>query len=585
MDNFKRKKEIYFFVLLIMLLSTAVFLNSFYWPYEEISKRKLLVGMIAFFCIAILPILCVKISVFYKFWEKVVKKVETIIEEVKHNQKRIMVLLGIIVIGIGLSGVATYLICTFMLQTTFNVRMFYLIVSICAIILLMILTWKTASKKTENIFFCVAMIIGLFCIGVTPDKVGVSWDDQIHYQNTLKISNFLNGIMYTADEKNINEYVYQHTGYDRETEFQYVEDMQNSYGAKECSIYENFSYGVSSVAYIPAAIGIVLARGLGLSYIGVFNMGRFFNLLMYTVLIYFAIKRLKCGKVLTATIGLISPTIFMASSYSYDPWVTGFTILGFAYFFAELQEDTPLQNKNIAIMLGSLVLGCFPKAVYFALLFPLLFMPKKKFQSSKQRKCYYCAIVGGGLLLVASFLLPMFIDGPGIGDVRGGADVNATEQIKFILKKPLAYAKILFRFALGYISMGTSGPMLQELAYVGQGQFWGIVSLTLAVVAFLDRGSNKENFTAVKVSGLIGCAATLVLATTALYISFTAVASDTVAGMSGRYLIPTIYPALFSLGIEGTTHKINKNVFACIPMLIVAAIFVYNISRVCVIGY
>lgn len=579
------KKKIYSVVLVSMLFLTVIFLNSFYWPYAEISKRKLLVGIIAFILVVIIPVLCAKITILYEDINNIIGKFKIVIERAKHNQKNIIVFLCALVLGIGLSGALTYLISTYILRTEFNVRMLYLILCIFEIVLLMVYAWKTASKKPEKVFFCIAIIVGLFCICATPNKVGISWDDQIHYQRTLSISNFLNGIMYHADEKNINEYVYQHIGYDRKTDLQYVEDMKNSYEARECNLYGDFSYGVGSVAYIPAAIGIILARGIGLSYIGVFNMGRIFSLLMYTLLIYFAIKRIKYGKILIATVGLLPPTIFMASSYSYDPWVTGFTILGFAYFFAELYEDAPLQNKNIIIMIGSFVIGCLPKAIYFALLFPLLFMPKKKFQSVKQRKRYYFAIVGGGLLLVASFLLPMLITGPGIGDIRGGEDVNSTEQIKYILREPLEYAKILLNFDLEYISMEKSGPMLQFLAYVGQGEFWGIVVLTLFTVSVLDKGNSKNNFILVKTGGVIGCALALALSTTALYISFTAVASETVAGMSGRYLIPLIFPALFSLGMEGTTHKINKNAFVCIPMLIIAVTFIYNISKVCVIGY
>lgn len=580
------KKRVYIGVLFIMLILSAIFLNSFYWPYEEISKRKILVGMIVFFMVVIVPILSAKFNVFFRFVEKITRGLEDIIVKAKENKKKIVIRICAALVVLGLSCVATYIISRFALQTTYNIHLFYAIIASSVIIFAVILSWKNAAHKPENIFVVIALTLGILCIGVTPDRVGVSWDDQVHYGRTLEVANFLNGIMYDADEQNIaNAPFYYGTGYDRESNLEYREEMESLYATRNCTLHDFSDYGIWSVAFIPAAIGINLGRGLGLTYINVFNMGRLFNLLMYTSLVYFAIKRIKYGKVLIAAAGLIPTTIFMASSYSYDPWVIGFTILGFAYFFVELQDEAPLKNRNIFIMIGAIGLGCFPKAIYFPLLFPLLFMPKKKFQSSKQRRCFYWLIVGMGLFLVATFLLPMLVNGAGTGDVRGGMDVNSTEQIKYILSKPLVYAKTLYNFMLEYLALNNSGGMLQVYAYVGNGYFYSTVSLLLVVLAFLDRGENEKNYMSVKGAGLIGCAVAIVLSTTALYISFTAVGADTVAGMQGRYLVPTIYPALYSLGVGGTTHKINKNTFVCLPMLIIAFTFIYNMFMLCVVNY
>lgn len=578
------KRRVYFAILFLMSAIMFVFCNSFYWPYQEISKRKIFVGVIVFISVIIVPILSVKLTFFYEFVKECIQCVKRDISRVKNNKKRILFFIFIVIGAVGLAHIATNVISRYILHTAYNVRMFYLFITLESVVLFVGFVWKKAARKPENVFLLIALILGLFCIGVTPNKVGVSWDDQIHYAKTLEIANFCNGIMYEADVKNIEHYVYVNKiGYDRQSDYEYTEDVETSYNAKEWRAHEFSEYGVWSVAYIPSAIGIVLGRGLGLSYTGVFNMGRFFNLAMYVTLIYLAIKKIKYGKVLVAAIGLIPTTIFMAANYSYDPWVVGFTILGLAYFFSELQEDTPLKNRNILIMIGSIIIGCFPKAIYFPLLFSLLFMPKKKFENVKQRKYYYLMIIGLGLFLVATFLMPMFISGPGTGDIRGGLDVNSAEQVDFILKNPLTYAKILFKFDLHYIS--SSAPILQFFAYVGQGNFYHIVVIIFIVLSFLDRGENEKNYVLVKGAGVVGCAAAVILATTALYVSFTAVASDTVAGMSGRYLFPIIYPMLYSLGVGGTTHKINRNTFVCVPMIIIALTFIYNMSQFCVIPY
>lgn len=583
----KNKRYVYLFLLMVMFVVSLIFLKSFYWPYKVVSRRKIFVYAIALFMVGAVPIICVKVQIIYNFLLGNIKK---LLEKLRHNKKKSIVVGSVLLLCVFIAYFLTKVICFYAYQGEYNTHMFYLLLSLFVMFVVSIFMWRTVTSKPERLFFFVALIAGVFCIAVTPAKTGVSWDDQIHYYRTLEWSNLLNGIMYKADEKNINEYVYVNSGYDRETESQYISDMQKIYEDKEYSVYGGFFdsdtvFEVYRVAYLPAALGVMLARGFGMSYVGVFNMGRAFNLLMYITLVYFAIKRIKFGKILVSVVGLLPPIIFMASSYSYDPWVTGFTLLGLAYFFAELQDDEVLKNKNLIIMIGAMVLGCFPKAVYFPMLFPLLFMPKRKFSSRKQRRYYYVAIISGGLLLVASFVLPIILNGAGTGDIRGGADVNSTQQIEFILNRPMQYAKVLLHFLSQYISVKSVGPMLQFFAYVGQGKYWGIVILILVVVACLDREGRKSTHAIVKVSTLVGCTAALVLATTALYIDFTSVASNTVAGMSGRYMIPFVFPVLYALGNEGTTHQINKNLFASVPMLLVALTFMINISTFCVIHY
>lgn len=587
--NFRQELKTYIIALVTMLVLTAIFLNSFYWPYDELSKRKIVVWFIAFLAVTVVPILLVKISIFNSFIKKSIHSLVNGFQYIQENKIKIIIFLSIMLTGVFLSNLATQIVSVKLLKTEFNPKLFETFIALISIIVAMSFVWKVASERKECVFVIVALIMGIFSIGVTPNRVGVSWDDEVHYRKTLEISNVLNGITYLADERNIGEYadnIYACVGYDRESAVQYESELTVSYDEyKDWTERAFWEYGVWSVAYVPAAIGIMLARGLELSYIDVFNVGRLVNLLCYILLIYLAMKRLKHGKVIVATIGLIPTSVFMASNYSYDWWVTGFTILGFSYFFAELQEESTLSNRNMFIMLGAFMLGCMPKAIYFPILFPLLFMPKKKFENAKQRRLFYLLVIGVGLLLVASFMLPRLINGIGTGDSRGGTEVNSTEQIKFILANPLAYAKILLKFEIDYVALANSGATLQRFAYVGDGAFYSTVSLMLAVLAFLDRGENEKNYVLVRGASLIGCAVAIVLSTTALYISFTAVGLGTVAGMQGRYMIPTIFPALYALGFGGIKHKINKNAFVCVPMFMIALTFIANMFRFCVLPY
>ena len=569
-----------------MIIIMAIFLNSFYWPYEEVSKRKILMWMIVCCGILIVPVLVVKLEARSEFASKIIENIVNVKDGVRKNRKRIGVFGVVGIIGLAGSYIMTHILSRVLLQKTFNIRLFYVFVILLFLGLFLTYVWKDAASKVEKIFLIIALSLGVFCIGVTADRVGIAWDDQIHYLRTLNVSNFLNGIMYEADYTNINNTPqYGGTGYDRYSNYEYIESIETIYDSKACQMNHFDNFGVWSLSYVPSALGIVLGRGLNMSYIGVLNMGRLFNLIMYISLIYWSIKRVKYGKVLIATIGLIPTTIFLASNYSYDPWLTGFVILGYAYFFGTLQENTQLKNRDIVVMIGSIGVGCLPKAIYFPLLFPLFFMPKGRFRDDRQKRSYYLATIGMILFLIATFLLPILIGGIGVGDVRGGADVNATEQIKFILNNPMAYIKILFSFGADYISINNAESMLQAYAYSGNGRFYGLVSMMLAVIAFLDKGQDEKEYRLIKVAGILSCSITILLSITALYISFTAVGAGTVAGMQARYIIPTIFPALYCLGVGGTRHKIEQNTFVCLPMLIIAFTMIYNLTKFWVIPY
>ena len=583
-----RGRKVYIFALTITLLLTGIFLNSFHWPSDGVNARKMFVVIIAILSVFVIPILAVKLKIFRQVVEKTMAKGMNALRSVWNSKKRILLIMGAILCSFGAIWLLVGIISRFVLKTGYNTRLFFLCITFAVLSVGVVRFWKKAEKKIENLFAILAVVLGVFCICVTPSRTGVAWDDEIHYMRTLAITNRINGIMYAADEKNIEDHVenlVNRIGYDRKTDSEYSEELEKLYSEKICTEYEFSQYGIWSICYIPASIGIILGRGLGLTYAGVFNMGRIFNLLMYVALIYMAVKRIKYGKVLVSAIGMIPVNVFMASSYSYDPWVTGFTILGLAYFFAELQEDAPLQTKNLLIMTGAIALGCIPKAIYFPILLPLLLMPKNKFKNDKQRRYCYMLCVCAGIFLVSTFLLPIFISGVGTGDPRGGTDVNSTEQVKFILNNPLQYLKILFNFELDYLSMGVAGVMTQGFGYSGIGRFGGVVWLVLFVLAFLDRGEDEKNYVMVKCAGLLGCVMTILLATTALYISYTAVASNTVAGMQGRYIIPVIYPTLYSLGFGGTTHKIDKRIFASVPLIILAFTLLYNMGQICVLYY
>lgn len=108
-----------------------------------------------------------------------------------------------------------------------------------------------------------------------------------------------------------------------------------------------------------------------------------------------------------ATIALFPTGVFLASNYSCDSWITAWVMVGMSYFFAQLQEpDQPLTVKDTIIIMGSLVLGLGPKAIYFPLFALLLLLPKSKFSSVQQYRKYLVIVSVAAVLVLMSFVIP-----------------------------------------------------------------------------------------------------------------------------------------------------------------------------------
>lgn len=158
--------------------------------------------------------------------------------------------------------------------------------------------------------------------------------------------------------------------------------------------------------------------------------------------------------------------------------------------------------------------------------------------------------------------------------------MNSTGQVMFVLEDPLRYAGILANFLFGYLSVEQSVTYTNHLGYLGASTLGALPLVALLLVAVTDSG--PANYPYAKVRYKIGSSALLIgtsaLMASALYVSFTAVGSDTVAGCQGRYLLPLVVPFLalfFSTRIKNENSKSWYNLtvlLVCLAFAVVCAI-------------
>ena len=310
-------------------------------------------------------------------------------------------------------------------------------------------------------------------------------------------------------------------------------------------------------AYAFMALFVKLAKGLSLSWPAVFLAGRLGNLLLYTALMFLAVRRTPVGKYLLLLIALFPENVFLACTYSYDPFITGCLSLGTAAFLRELfRREGTADWKNVCLMLLAFFLGCLPKAVYAPLLLMALLLPAAGFRRKGGSLLYRLAVAGLFCMLLATFILPTVLAPAETGDLRGGA-TSEVSQVGYILSNPVDYALVLISQMIRWIPQCFFGPDCTTFmghlvsGYTEFKGYWPVYLLLLAAVVLLggDRPEDGEEASSARAFRLperawilLTAGASAVLIWTSMYVAFTEPGAREIAGVQGRYFIPLMYP-------------------------------------------
>ena len=422
---------------------------------------------------------------------------------------------------------------------------------------------KTLAKKAEVFFLIFTLLIGGNIAFFAADTSNISWDDGYHYQQANSWSYFGDKRITRAEDLVLMP----------GPEQEYDTTKLDAWHAEQDGEYRSGTTGVTSLSLNIASywsgfsgLGLFIGRALGLPFHMIWELGRFTGLLAYAVIGYYAIRRLKSGKMILAAVLMIPQNLFLAASYSYDPGIVALLALGMAYMFAEWQEpEKKLTGYNAAVMIGSLFMACFVKGVYFPVMLLPLFLPKSKFRDAKHRRTFMGLTVGAMAAAVLLFLLPMLRSSGGvISDTRGGEDVDSAGQIAFILGNPLKYTETLYFFLKSYLHPDHVEDFLTFFAYKGKAPNYSLYLIALAVAAFTDKSELDDSFAEKwwrRVVYLVLLFGTLCLVATSLYISYTPVGYSTINGCQFRYALPLFFPAIMALGFRGTHNKANRTVY------------------------
>lgn len=446
-----------------------------------------------------------------------------------------------------------------------------------------------STDKLHIYFAVICTLLGFMLIVAQPAATFYSWDDQIHFETTV---NWFGGtIHYSNGEYNLsNSNVTESAGRDS---INSADEKQNQINYFNSDIDHNLTktdltfMPLDKLSYFPMSIGYNLAKILQLPFTMCFQIGKIFNLLFYVLLMAYAIKISKIGKLLLTFLALLPTNIFLASEYSYDPAViAGTTIFIVQIINLLLNKTTKFDFKTAIIMIASISYACFAKAIYAPLILLFLLIPKDKFKSVKQSRL---AKVGMSILMILLLSLAVFpsLNGGSQSDARGG-DTSVSRQFSTIINHPLDYAKLLTNTAgkqFNYRLIGNDTlrnfsymnpkiiPSSNQMDLVDKDRS-NAYYLLLIILIFLFLTDSKGN-QLTKKQRLVGIGVVLsiiILIWSALYLSFTPVGSDTINGVQNRYFIPLLFIFLLLIQPKNIHNKIPQKIYNSLPMVITTII-------------
>ena len=431
--------------------------------------------------------------------------------------------------------------------------------------------WAWMKAKPQWFFAVSAFLMGCLLIyGVGTNQV--SFDEHVHAKSAYKLS-FGSTIETTEAAMQMvgNQLPYFNNPEEREL----VEEYENmvhdpEYIAPDIGHQSIFPRAETRV-YYPMAIGFYLGRILNCDFADMVALAKLGNLLCYIAIVFWAVKKAKGYGMVVAAIGLLPNNLFIASSISYDALVTSCLLFAYVLLLNEiLTPDEKMKPTNVLLMLVAFVIGCLSKPIYILMAWMTLFFSNKKFHSKWAAVVFKVAVIILAGLMIYNIFFPTPVAGGDYqlvsnaaysGDKRN-VGTSTTGQIAFIMGNPLAYTKILLQDMFGklFSYLGIPSPMEKSAfvgyAYLGSAPFfvnWVLIILGLLAALFADvKKAIGKWFGGLSHLMNFGVAAVVF---TSMYVSYTAVGSEKILGVQGRYFIPLFLPFLSCLLAWGLGEK------------------------------
>ena len=429
-------------------------------------------------------------------------------------------------------------------------------------------------KNIEQYFAIFAVLFGILSV-VFVQTTRASWDEQIHFRNVYGMACGRNVEWTEAAWDIVNM---DTVNCNTKQEFALWHNYVNELGEDKLftQMKETAVVPYSYVAYIPMAVFLRIGMLLNMPFSMLYEFGKLGNLFLYIFIMYWAIRLAKQKKLLLAFIAMMPTSLFLAASYSYDSVVFSFITLGCVLWINEtLFSENGYHPGRIILAILLFTFGSFSKAVYIPVVLLMIFLPQFMKLQKGQRLIFYIGVFAVFTLVVMTFVLPTLSNTVAGnlsfgGDSRGG-DTSVTRQLISMIKHPLASIKLMVENVFALDNFRNLGYAEADNFFVGNLMFlnfailgilsdkWAALFIFVFVLLLFYKDPRepepKKYSIWLRIGIILVLAMTVFLIWLALYLDFTPVGSEYIAGVQARYYLPLIYlGALLTLNKKIKVH-------------------------------
>ncbi len=446
----------------------------------------------------------------------------------------------------------------------------------------------------EKFLLVVLLVFGsLACLGL---PLSAGYDEETHFVRAWEMAH-----LYFVPNEQLGgrlpfPAIYWELSYRRQPIVEAVQPgLWEKYGGLKMDAHDYiYSNVVTRSVYSPL---LLLPQALVLRYLGlslqlpalaVYFACRFAGLLSYLLLCWAALHSIPFGKWLLAVLMISPMALFQASSVSADTISNG---IGFLFLGASLglAAKERLSWKHWLLLLGLIALLFMAKVnLLFLVLLPFLLIRPSRFARKSGYYVLAAATVVLFLVEVAGWNILAYSH-----FTRMLEGASPTDQVQYVLSAPLHFIRIIAT------DLWTNGLLyLQGWVGVYGYNYWPVPALThilypLAVIAALvvssrhlsaaspsDAGARLLAQPSTRLVLILLFVAGILLTVVSLYVAFTPVGSQYVAGVQGRYFTPVM--PLLLLACVGWLRlpRLTGSIFSALPRwtagLALAALVLYT---------
>ena len=319
-------------------------------------------------------------------------------------------------------------------------------------------SYHNADKEIYKTAFVLIMIFGLLCCFLNP-ICNVS-DETEHLARADITSQGVIVPEYKNNAFSVSESINFFEKNRTQTAFQVDGNMKYSGTLTDypSAFQHNPFYG-----YVAPAIGLAIAKLLGLSVLAAMWLGRLFNLILYAFLASYAIKKTPILKVPFIAMVCMPVAIQQAASFSLDALFISLGFVVFAYFFYMIKaEDKTLENKDILIFSVLCLLFGLCRLPCLASILLIFCVPTVKFKAYNAAlfKVVGLFLVGILGLVYAGLSTPNYMHSAWRAAYAAKNNISSSGQIAFMLSHPGNSLAGIFHT----INALDNGPVLTSMA-------------------------------------------------------------------------------------------------------------------------